>query len=118
MSDKSFWCILLNDLNLQPYKLQIVHFFGDWNKEVCLQFCRQFQGILTENPDLPNNLLMSVEANIHLHVTVNKQNIRYLSAENPHKLHHGPLYDPEVTIYCAVWSIGVIGPYFFEDEDI
>jgi hypothetical protein len=75
-----------------------VHFFSDWDKEVCLQICCQFQGILTENPDLPNNLLMSDEANFHLHGTVNKQNFRYLSAENPHKLHHRLLYDPEVTV--------------------
>jgi len=74
MSDRSVWCILLSDLNLHPYKLQIVHFFSDWDKEVCLQICPQFQGILTENPDLPNNLLMSDEANFHLLGTVNKQN--------------------------------------------
>jgi len=37
-----------------------------------LQFCRQFVGILTENPDLPNKLLMSDEAHFHLHGTVNK----------------------------------------------
>jgi len=98
MSDRSVWCILLNDLNLHPYKLQIVHFFGDWDEEVHLKFCHQFQGILIENPELPNDLLMSAEANIHLHGTVNKQNFRHLSAENPHKLHHSPLYDPEVTI--------------------
>ena len=28
-----------------------------------------------------------------------------------------PLYDPKVTVWCAVWSRGVIGPNFFEDED-
>jgi hypothetical protein len=27
-----------------------------------------------------------------------------------------PLYDPKVTVWCAVWSRGVTGPYFFEDE--
>jgi hypothetical protein len=37
-----------------------------------LQFCRQFVGILTENPDLPNKLLMSDEAHFHLHGTVNE----------------------------------------------
>ena len=82
-----------------------------------LQFCRQFVGILTENPDLPNKLLMSDEAHFHLHGTVNKQNFQHWSAANPHELHQRPTYDPEVTIWCAVWSRGVIGHYFFEDED-
>ena len=26
------------------------------------------------------------------------------------------LYDPKVTVWCAVWSRGVTGPYFFKDE--
>jgi len=81
------------------------------------QFCRQFVGILTENPDLPSKLLMSNEAHFHLHGTVNKQNFRYWSAANPHELHQRPTYVPKVTVWCAVWSRGVTGPYFFEDED-
>jgi hypothetical protein len=27
-----------------------------------------------------------------------------------------PLYNPKVIVWCAVWSRGVTGPYFFEDE--
>jgi hypothetical protein len=72
MSDRNVWCILLSDLNLHSYKLQIVHFLSDWDKEVCLQFCHKFQG--NENPDMQNSLLMSDEAHFHLHGTVNKQN--------------------------------------------
>jgi len=82
-----------------------------------LQFYRQFMGILTENPDLSNKLVMSDEAHFHLHGTVNKQNFRYWSAANPHELHQRHTYDLKVTVWCAVWSRGVTGPYFFEDED-
>jgi len=82
-----------------------------------LQFCRQFVEILIENPDLPNKLLMSDEAYFHFHGTVNKQNFRSWSAANPHELYQRPTYDPKVTVWCAVWSRGDIGPYFFDDED-
>ena len=82
-----------------------------------LQFCRQFVGILTENPDLPNKLLMSDKAYFNLHGTVNKHNFRYWSAANPHELHQRPTYDQKITVWCGVWSRGVTGPYFFEDED-
>ena len=81
-----------------------------------LQFCH-FREILDENPDLPNSLLMSNEALFHFHGTVNNQNFRYWPHANPHELHQRPIYDPKVTVWCAVWSRGVIGPYFFEDED-
>jgi len=60
---------------------------------------------------------MSDEAHFYLHGTVNKQNFRYWSAANPHKLHQRPTYDPKVTVWCAVWFRGVTEPYFFEDED-
>ena len=117
MSDSSVRRILRSDMSLHPYKLQVVHPLSNRDREMRLQFCRQFVGILTENPDLPNKLLMSDEAHFHLHGTVNKQNFRYCSAANPHQLHQRPTYDPKVTLLCAVWSRGVTGPYFFEDED-
>ena len=40
-----------------------------------LQFCCQFLGILTDNPDLLNKFLMSYEAHFHLHGTVNNPNL-------------------------------------------
>jgi len=80
-------------------------------------FCRHFHGILPENPALPSKLLMSEEAYFHLHGTVNTRNFPYSSAANPHQLHRPPLYDPNVSVRCAVWYRGVFGPYFFEDEN-
>ena len=117
VSDRSVWRILCIDLSLHPYKLQVVHALRNWDREMRLQFCCQFVEILTENPDLPNKLLMSDQAHFHLHGTVNKQSFQYWSAANPHELHQCPTCDPKVTEWCAVWSRGVIGPYFFEDED-
>jgi len=60
---------------------------------------------------------MSDEAHFHLHGTVIKKNFRYWSAANPHEFHQRPTYDPKVIVWCAVWSRGVKGPYFFEDEE-
>jgi hypothetical protein len=67
-----------------------VYSLSDRDKEVRLKFCRHFEEILTENPDLPNKLLMRDEAYFHLNGTVNKQNFRYWSAANPHELHQCP----------------------------
>ena len=94
-----------------------MHSLSDRDLEVRLQFCRHFQGIVTDSPDLTNKLLMSNEAHFNLHGRVSKQNFRYWSAANPHELHTRPLYNPKVTVWCAVWSTGVNGPIFFEDED-
>jgi hypothetical protein len=56
--------------------------------------------------------------NFHLSGTVNKQNFRYWAAENPPELHSRPLHSPKVTVWCTVSSIGVIGPYFFEEGGV
>jgi len=55
-----------------------------------------------------------------LHCTVNKHNFLYWSAANRREIHQttpSPFYDPKVTVWWAVWSRGVIGPYFFDDDD-
>jgi hypothetical protein len=49
---------------------------------------------------------------------VNKQNFRYWAAENPRELHARPLQSPKVTVWCTLSSIGVIGPYFFEEGGV
>jgi hypothetical protein len=89
--------ILHCDVSLRPYKLQTVHSLGNREKEEHLQFRHHFQGILTEIPDLPDKILISDEAVLHLHDTVSEQNFRYSSSANPHELHQRPLYDPKVT---------------------
>ena len=74
MSDRSVRRILRMDLSLHLYKLQVMHALSNRDREMRLQFCRQFVEILIENPDLPNKLLKSDEAHFHLHGTVYKQN--------------------------------------------
>ena len=54
MSDRSVRRILRSDLSLHPYKLQVVHALSNRERQMRLQFCLQFVGILNENPDLPN----------------------------------------------------------------
>ena len=63
------------------------HSLSDRDSGVRLQCYSHFQVILSENPGLPNNLLMSDEAHFLLQGTVNKQNFRYSSVANPHELH-------------------------------
>ena len=59
--------------------------------------------------------ICSDEAHFHLSGTVNKQNFRYWSQNNPRELHQRPLHSPKVTVWCAMGSFGVWGPYFFEE---
>ena len=46
---------------------------------------------------------------------VNSQNFRYWSHEKPDVVAEAPLHSAKITVWCAMSSRGVIGPYFFED---
>jgi len=85
MSGRNVRHILHTDPNLHPYNLQILHSLGDRDKQVSLLFGQHFQAILTENPDLLNNLLMSDKT--HLRGPVNKLNYWHWSATNPNEFH-------------------------------
>ena len=59
---------------------------------------------------------MSDEAHFHLGGYVSKQNCRIWGSENPKMIIEKPLYSQRVTVWCGFWAVGIIGPYFFENE--
>ncbi|PNF43958.1 hypothetical protein B7P43_G00895, partial [Cryptotermes secundus] len=61
--------------------------------------------------------IFSDEAHFHLSRYVNKQNMHYWSGNNPRELHERPLHSDKVTVWCALSRVGVIGPYFFEEDN-
>lgn len=107
---------ILHELKFHPYKLQLVQELKPNDHLVRRQFCETVMNKINENADFIENLWMSDEAHFHLNGYVNKQNCRYWAQENPAVLHQRPLHSPKVTVWCAVSARGVIGPYFFEDD--
>jgi hypothetical protein len=59
---------------------------------------------------------MSEEAHFHTSGYVNKQNCCYWAPNNLLELQH-PLHSAKVTVWCAISSEGIIGPYFFENME-
>lgn len=116
LSDRSVRRILHKDLHFHAYKIQIVHALQEQDHGNRLQFCETLLQLINGNQNLVNNLLMSDEAHFHLSGYVNKQNFRYWSHANPQEIHEKPLHSLKVTVWCAISSFAIIGPYFFEDE--
>lgn len=56
------------------------------------------------------------EAHFWLNGFVNKQNMRYWAETNPQVIHERGLHPQKVTVWCGLWSGGIIGPYFFENQ--
>ena len=61
-------------------------------------------------------LIFSDEAHFDLVGYVNKQNCRIWGIENPHAYVEKPTYSKRATVWCGFWSRGIIGLFFFENE--
>ena len=113
-SDRSLRRILYKDLNLQPRKIPIVHALKDRDHVSRTHFSCQLLVLLDDNENLIHNLFM---IDLQLSGFVNKQNFRYWSDENPHQVHEKPLHSAKVAVWYAISSFGIIGSYFFEDNN-
>jgi hypothetical protein len=108
--------ILHKDLNFHPYKTAIVQELNDRDMANRRISSEQLLEMLNDD-GVMSSLLMTDEARFHLSGYVNKQNYRYRAPENPQELHQRPLHSEKLTVWCGIASFGVLGPYFFVDNE-
>ncbi|GFX30430.1 transposable element Tc3 transposase [Trichonephila clavipes] len=68
-------------------------------------------------PDFHKRILFSDEAHFWLNGYVNKQNCHIWSEANPQVYVETPLHPEKLTVWCALWADGIIGPYFFKNDE-
>ncbi|GFW25462.1 uncharacterized protein TNCV_3721901 [Trichonephila clavipes] len=68
-------------------------------------------------PDFHKRILFSDEAHFWLNGYVNKQNCRIWSEASPQVYIETPLHPEKLTIWSALWAGGIIGPYFFKNDE-
>ncbi|GFV83246.1 DDE_3 domain-containing protein [Trichonephila clavipes] len=61
--------------------------------------------------------ILNDEAHFWLNGYVNKQNCRIWSEANPQVYVETPLHPEKLTVWCALWAGGIIGPYFFKNDE-
>ncbi|GFV69648.1 putative transposable element [Trichonephila clavipes] len=61
--------------------------------------------------------LLHDEAHFWLNGYVNKQNCRIWSEANPQVSVETPLHPEKLTVWSALWAGGIIGPYFFKNDE-
>ncbi|GFT60667.1 uncharacterized protein TNCV_3583871 [Trichonephila clavipes] len=68
-------------------------------------------------PDFHKRILFSDEAHFWLNRYFNKQNCRIRSEANPQVYVETSLHPEKLTVWCALWAGGIIGPYFFKNDE-
>ncbi|GFS53405.1 uncharacterized protein TNCV_1327341 [Trichonephila clavipes] len=68
-------------------------------------------------PDFHKRILFSDEAHFWLNGYANEQNCRIWSEANPQVYVETPLHPEKLTVWCALWAGGIIGPYFFKNDE-
>ncbi|GFW25639.1 uncharacterized protein TNCV_1309001 [Trichonephila clavipes] len=85
--------------------------------EARIQFLEWAQNEIAVVPDFHKRILFSDEAHFWLNGYVNKQNCRIWSEANPQVYVETPLHPEKLTVWCALWAGGIIGPYFFKNDE-
>ncbi|GFX86803.1 uncharacterized protein TNCV_3750761 [Trichonephila clavipes] len=81
------------------------------------RFVEWAQNEIAVVPDFHKRILFSDEAHFWLNGYVNKQNYRIWSEANPQVYVETPLHPEKLTVWCALWAGGIIGPYFFKNDE-
>ncbi|GFW63206.1 DUF4817 domain-containing protein [Trichonephila clavipes] len=81
------------------------------------RFVEWAQNEIAVVPHFQKRILFSDEAHFWLNGYVNKQNCRIWSEANPQVYVETPLHPEKLTVWCALWAGGIIGPYFFKNDE-
>ncbi|GFT90755.1 uncharacterized protein TNCV_2777421 [Trichonephila clavipes] len=99
-----------------PYENNLValHFKYDQARR---RFVEWAQNEIAVVPDFHKRILFSDEAHFWLNGYVNKRNCHIWSEANPQVYVETPLHPEKLTVWCALWAGGIIGPYFFKNDE-
>lgn len=104
--------MLRYDLKLIPYTVSIMQHLKDSDISSRLQFANWMK----EHSEITDVIWFSDEAHFYLNEQVNKRNCRYWGSEKRNIYIEKPLHGEKLTVWAAMSSTGIIGPFFFVDE--
>ena len=108
--------ILKEDLGMFPYHIQTMQFLSTDDRRRRQKMAEDLMEKIEVQKSFLECLMTSDEAHFELDGSVNSHNNVFWGIKPPIEVAQKPLHSPRVTVWCAVWSKGIVGPYFFEDE--
>ena len=96
-----------------PYHPHLVHGLMEDDPDRRMQMCETFLAGFEEDNQLMRKIIWSDEAKFVLHGSINRHNSIYYDTVNPRVTVETQLKQPGVTVWGAISTEGLIGPYFF-----
>ena len=110
--------ILKKLLCLYPYKLQTLQALTTVDKQNRLRFAEHVLSQSCGATEYLRRIVFSDECIFRLNGHVNKQNVRIWAQERPSQVNEAPLHSPGVMVWCGISKTKIIGPFFFNDENV
>lgn len=104
---------ILKDIGMKPFHYRTLHGLLEDDPDRRVQTCQEFMSHFRDDSHFFEKVLWSDEAIFKLNGSVNTHNCFYYALENEHRIRNTQLNQPGVTVWGAICSRGLIGPYFF-----
>jgi hypothetical protein len=105
---------ILRKNGYRPYHPHLVHGLLEDDPDRRLQMCELFLSQFEEDDQLTKKIIWSDEAKFVLNGSINRHNCIYYETSNPCVTIETQLKQPGVTVWGAISTEGLIGPYFFD----
>ena len=103
---------LLHKRNLKAYSPRPFHALHNGDADRRLEFSEMFLALMRDDENLQYNIWWSDEACSKLNGHINRHNCSYWSHENAHVVLEKEVNLPGVTVWAAISSNGITGPFF------
>ena len=107
LSPATLWKILLKDLRLCAYKIQLVQELKPHDHRARRTFGELAENEIAADSNFHKKILFTDEAHFWLNGNVNKQNCRIWTEDNPQVIVQTPLHPEKLTVWCTLWSGGI-----------
>ena len=109
--------VLRKELGLYPYRITKKHALLPRDVPARLRMANWYLRKDAADDDFVQNIWFTDEANFHLVGSVNSHNAVHWGSERPDQVQQVPLHSPKLVVWCAISAHGLIGPYFFKDQN-
>ncbi|KAF7279967.1 hypothetical protein GWI33_006533 [Rhynchophorus ferrugineus] len=116
VSARSLRRILKTDLNIFPYKIQLLQTLLPKDPDQRIECSNAILRLSGEIENFSYKLIMSDETHFLLSDHASKHNSWFWGTQNPQLIHETSLHPLKTSLWCGIHAKNIFGPYFFEND--